>query len=168
MTRDEIEERLKTYRFEVGRCGHLLNEIELTKREIEAAKSGLAGDLAGPAAQVITDMPRGTSVGNPTEKIGIMLASGYKSDEIQELEAKLGELLAEYTERKKTVDYVESWLGGLPERERWMIEMQVVDGVIWREIITKYPEKFGEYRSKDTLKRIRDKAFEMIIDMAEG
>ena len=167
MTVERIEEMLKTYRFEVGRCGHLENEIALTQNQIERAKAGLAGDLAGPSAQVITDMPRGTTVGNPTEKLGMMLASGYKSDEIRELEAKLGELIAEYTERKKTVDYVSSWLNGLPERERWMIETQVIDGVIWREILTKYPERFGEYRSKDTLKRIRDKAFDMIVDMAE-
>lgn len=167
MTIERIEEMLKTYRFEVGRCGHLENEIALTKNQIERAKAGLADDLAGPGAQVITDMPRGTTVGNPTEKLGMMLASGYKSDEIRELEAKLGELIAEYTERKKTVDYVSSWLNGLPERERWMIETQVIDGVIWREILTKYPERFGEYRSKDTLKRIRDKAFDMIVDMAE-
>ena len=167
MELERIEEMLKTYRFEVGRCGHLENEIEATKRQIEKARAGLAGDLAGPGAQVITDMPRGTTVGNPTEKLGMMLASGYKSEEIRELESKLGELIAEYTERRKTVDYVSSWLSGLPERERWMIEMQVVDGVIWREIITKYTERFGEYRSKDTLKRIRDRAMEMIIDMAE-
>lgn len=167
MTVETVEEMLKTYRFEVGRCGHLETEIALTEREIEVAKSNLAGDLAGPGAQTITDMPRGTTVGNPTEKLGMMLASGYKSDEIRELEAKLGELTAEYNERKKTVDYVSSWLAGLPERERWMVEMQIIDGVIWREILSKYPERFGEYRSKDTLKRIRDRALDMIIDMAE-
>lgn len=167
MTFERVEEMLKTYRFEVGRCAHLLLDIDLIKRQIARAEEGLAGDLAGPGAQVITDMPRGTSVGNPTERLGMLLASGYKTDEIREMEAELGELMAEYTERRKTVDYVEGWLAGLPERERWMIEMQVIDGVIWREIIAKYPEKFGEYRSKDTLKRIRDRAMEMIIDMAE-
>ena len=167
MTVERIEEMLKTYRAEVGRCGHLQMEIELLRKEIEADKAGLAGDLAGPGAQVITDMPRGTAVGNPTEKLGIMLASGYISDDIREKEARLNDLQAEYNERHKTVVYVESWLAGLPERERWMIETQVIDGVIWREILTQYPEKFGEYRSKDTLKRIRDKALDMIYDMSE-
>ena len=167
MTVERIEEMLKTYRAEVGRCGHLQMEMELLRKEIEADKAFLADDLAGPGAQVISDMPRGTAVGNPTEKLGIMLASGYISDEIRAKEAKLGELQAEYNERHKTVVYVESWLAGLPERERWMIETQVIDGVIWREILTQYPEKFGEYRSKDTLKRIRDRALDMIYDMSE-
>ncbi|MBP5710022.1 MAG: hypothetical protein J6W84_03490 [Bacteroidales bacterium] len=167
MTAERIEEMLKTYRAEVGRCGHLQMEMELLRKEIEADKAFLADDLAGPGAQFISDMPRGTAIGNPTEKLGIMLASGYISDEIREKEAKLGELQLEYNERHKTVVYVESWLAGLPERERWMIETQVIDGVIWREILTQYPEKFGEYRSKDTLKRIRDRALDMIYDMSE-
>ena len=167
MTIERVEEMLKTYRFEVGRCGHLENDIAQTKREIERAKENTASELAGPKAQVITDMPRGTTVGNPTETIGMMLASGYVGEEVKALESKIAELESEYNERRKTVNYVESWLAGLPERERWMVEMQIIDGVIWREILTKYPERFGEYRSKDTLKRIRDRALDMILDMAE-
>ena len=167
MTIDRIEEMLKSYRFEVGRCGHLEQDIEQIKRDIGKAKACLVSDLVGPGAQVITDMPRGTTVGNPTEKYGLMLAGGWESDEIKELEAKLGEMEAEYSERRKTVDYVDKWLSGLPERERWMIETQYIDGVIWREIVVQYQEKYGEYRSKDTLKRIRDKALDLICDMAE-
>lgn len=167
MTIERVDEMLKTYRFEVGRCGHLKKDIEILTMDIEKAKRGLAADLVGPGAQEITDMPRGTTVGNPTEKYGLMLAGGWVSDEVRDMENKLGELTAEYTERKKTVDYVESWLNGLSERERWMVETQVIDGVIWREVLMQYQEKFGEYRSKDTLKRLRDRAMDLIYDMAE-
>ena len=167
LTVERVEEMLRSYRAEVGRCGHLLMEIDILKTEIEREKSRLASDLAGPGAQVITDMPRGTTMGNPTEKIALMLAGGWVPEEIREKEAKIGELQSEYDERHKTVVFVESWLNGLPERERWMVETQVIDGVIWREILTQYPERFGEYRSKDTLKRIRDRAMDMIFDMAE-
>ena len=167
MSIERIEEMLKTYRFEVGRCGHLENEIAQLKIDIERELNSAAEDLAGPGAQVISDMPRGTKVGNPTEKLGMMLATGWESDAVKYMRDRLAELEAEYAERHKTVVYVKSWLDGLPERERWMAEMQIIDGVIWREIIQKYPEKFGEYRSKDTLKRIRDRALDMIYDMAE-
>lgn len=167
MTIERIEEMLKSYRFEVGRCGHLEQDIEQTKQDIERSKATLVSDLVGPGAQEITDMPRGTNIGNPTEKYALMLAGGWVSEDIQEKENKLAELIAEYTERRKTVDYVGKWLDGLPERERWMIETQYIDGVIWREIVMQYQEKFGEYRSKDTLKRIRDRALDMICDMAE-
>ena len=119
MTIERVDEMLKTYRFEVGRCGHLEKDMELLRREIERDKASIVSDLVGPGAQEITDMPRGTTVGNPTEKYGLMLASGWIPEEIREKEARLGELLAEYEERKETVDYVQSWLSGLSERERW-------------------------------------------------
>ena len=68
MAPERIDEMLRTYRFEVGRCGHLKKDMEVLAYEIERCKAGLVGDLVGPGAQEITDMPRGTTVGNPTEK----------------------------------------------------------------------------------------------------
>lgn len=166
MTRERVDEMLKTYRFEVGRCGHLQAEIKLLNMEIERDKANMAADLVGPGAQEITDMPRGTTVGNPTERYGLMLASGWMPDEIRQKEARVAELSAEFEERSKTVMYVDAWLMGLPERERWMIEKQVIDGAFWKEVGSQYMERFGENVSKDTLKRIRDKALERIYKMA--
>ena len=167
MAPEMVDELLKSYRHEVGRCKHLEAEMSMLIKDIERERSAAAGYLVGPGAQQITDMPRGTTVGNPTEKYGMMLADGWSTDEVAEMEGKLAALRAEYDERHKTVVYVESWLGGLPERERWIVERQVVDSVIWRELVTQYTQRFGEYRSKDTLKRLRDRALEMIYDMAE-
>ena len=167
MKPEHVDELLKSYRAEVGRCKHLEIEIDILTKRIAHDKEALVGYLVGPGAQEITDMPRGTSIGNPTEKYGLMLADGWTTDEIKADEAKLAELEAEYAERHKTVVFVDGWLAGLPERERWMIEKQVIDAVIWRELITQYTQQYGEYRSKDTLKRLRDRALEMIYDMAE-
>ena len=167
MTPSEVDSMLKGYRFEVGRCNYLQAKIGLLEHEIERAKHEMVGELVGPVAQVITDMPRGTTVGNPTEKYGTMLADGWMTDEVRDKLVLLNALREEYKQRHETVDYVESWLSGLPERERWIVEMQVIDAVIWREIIAKYPQLFGEYRSKDTLKRMRNKALDTIYDMAQ-
>ena len=167
MSPERVNEMLKSYRFELGRCKHLETEIELLTRAIERSEACTVSDLVGPGAQVITGMPRGTSVGNPTEKYGMMLADGWENADIADMKAERAALQKEYEERHKTVVYVESWLAGLNERERWMIEMQVIDSVIWREILNKYQQAFGEYRSKDTLKRIRDKALDTIYDIAE-
>ena len=167
MTPDRVDEMLKSYRYEVGRCKHLETEIDLLTKAIERGKTFAVSDLVGPGAQVITDMPRGTGLGNPTEMYGMMLADGWQNADIADMENDRKALQAEYDERHKTVAYVESWLAGLNDRERWIIEMQVIDSVIWREILNKYQQTFGEYRSKDTLKRIRDKALDTIYDIAE-
>lgn len=167
MTYERIEEMLRTYRNEVGRCGHLEAEIRELEAEIRRERAMLAEEVASPHAQVITDMPRGTGVGNPTEKFGMLLASGWEPDEIREKVAKLAELREEIAERGKTVEYVNRWMSGLPERERWVITKQMLDGVVWRDVVKQYQEQFGEYRSKDTIKRIRDRALDLIYDMAE-
>ena len=86
MTPERVDEMLKSYRYEVGRCKHLEAEIQALRKDIARAEMSLASDLASPGAQVITDMPRGTTVGNPTEKYGMMLAEGWVSDELIEKE----------------------------------------------------------------------------------
>lgn len=167
MTHERVNEMLKGYRYDVGRCGHLEAEIRRIQRQIEAEKNNTVETLAAPKPQQITDMPHGTQVGNPTEKFGLMLADGFKSADMEKLEIELARAQAEYDERRQTVDHVSSWLNGLPERERWMVETQVIDGVFWKDVANRYRQRFHEDISKDTLKRIRDKAMDMIYRIAE-
>ncbi|MBR5457549.1 MAG: hypothetical protein IKV56_02175, partial [Kiritimatiellae bacterium] len=94
MAPERVDEMLKSYRYEVGRCGHLKAEMEMLSRDIERDKASLAHDLVGPGAQVITDMPRGTTVGNPTEKFGTMLADGWVPEDLRAKMTKLAALEA--------------------------------------------------------------------------
>lgn len=167
MTHEHVNEMLKAYRFEVGRCGHLTAEMAVKQRQLEAERASMVDLLASPKAQQITDMPRGTTVGNPTERAGLKLAAGYVTPEYDALQAELAALQSEYDERYDVVMHVTSWLGGLDERGRWVIEAQVIDSLTWREIISRYRQRFGEDASKDTLKRIRDRSMDKIYQMAQ-
>lgn len=167
MTPERIDEIIKSYRFDKGRCGHILMEMQTIEKQITAEKNFIAIDLAAPHAQQITDMPRGTGISNPTEKHGIMLADGYKSPELIALENKLNALQSEYDKCIENTSYVEVWFSGLSERERWVVESQVVDGLSWKSTVADYISKFGDDTSKDTLKRIKDKAMKRIYQMAE-
>lgn len=168
MTHDKVNEMLKAYRFEVGRCGHLETEIEQLQKVISSSMSSLAEDVSAVRTQQITDMPHGTAVGNPTERIAIMLASGWVPDYITEMQTELGELKREYESRYYTVLFVSAWLKGLTERERWIVERQVINGEYWRDIIREYKVEFSEAAaSKDSLKRLKQKAMDKIYAMAE-
>lgn len=167
MTIDRVEEMLKSYRYAVGRCGHIAQEIKTLRAQYATEKHDVLVAIASPKPQQITDMPHGTTVGNPTEKHGLMLASGYASEEMKELEAAIAKLEDEYYANRAITEYVESWLKGLNERERWIVETQVIDGVFWRDVGVQYAARFGESVSKDTLKRIRDKAMEKIYSIAK-
>lgn len=167
MTQEQVTEILKGYKYAVGRCGHLSTELDLLARQIKAAKDGKAADLAAVRPQQITDMPHGTQVGNPTEKFGLMLASGWEPEHIKEMQARYAQLTAELHNCELLVNFVESWLEGLTERERWIVEQQVIEGRFWKDVQTDYRRQFEELCSKDTLKRLRARAMEKIYKMAE-
>lgn len=167
MTFERIEAILRDYKACLGRCNHLKTEMSVIERQIEAVKIDTAETLAAPKPRVLTDMPRGTQIGNPTEKYGGMLADGYKTDEQIMLEAKLAEYQAEYDDKITTVDYVNSWMSGLSDRERVVIRSNMIDGESWRETANVYNQKFGDAVSKDTLKRIKDRAMDKIAEMAK-
>lgn len=167
MTLEQIELYLHDYKSCLGRCNHLKIEMAILERQIEAVKRDTAETLASPKPKPLSDMPRGTQIGNPTEKYGGMLADGFKTDEQILLEAKWAECEAEYNEKIVVVEYVNSWMSGLTERERVVIKAQVIDNLPWKDTVNTYNQKFGDTVSKDTLKRIKGNAVDKIAEMAK-
>ena len=166
MTHEKVDEMLKSYRFEIGRCGHLEVEIRQTEVEIERVKHEAAEEVASLQSPQLTGMPHGTSISSPTERAGIALASGWKPDYLKQMEKDLAEMQKEYNQRRLTVAFVSSWLQGLTERERWIVEHQVIDGEFWKDVMAGYKSRYGEESSKDSLKRLKSRAMEKIYAMA--
>ena len=166
MTKADVIMMIESFRAEAARCGHL--EIEIAQKEgyLEQARANLAEDAAGPQAQQISDMPRGTGTGNPTERIGIALASGYVPDYVKNIEAELEELRKEYDGIRFNVQYVGKWLEGLLENERWVIEHQMIDRWPWPNVVDAYSQQFGTPVSKDTLRRVKARALKSIFRAA--
>lgn len=167
MTPEKVDEMLKSYRFEVGRCGHLEIEIRQTEEAIKRVEREVAEEAASLQSPQLTGMPHGSAVSSPTERIGILLASGWKPDYLKKMECDLEKLKVEYSHRYITVMFVSSWLKGLTERERWIIEHQVIDGEFWKAVMSGYRATYSEDSSKDTLKRLKRRALEKIYRMAE-
>ena len=167
MTHEKVDEMLKAYRFEVGRCGHLEIEISQLQKALDRSLKCLTEDAASIKSQQLSDMPKGTTVGSPTERIAIMLASGWLPEDIRKMQGELASLKDEYAQRYFTVLFVSSWLNGLTERERWIIEHQVIGGEYWKEVIGKFRIEFNEDTSKDSLKRLKQRALDKVYRMAE-
>lgn len=165
-TKTAVDEALRTHIDDKARASHLAIEIEELERRINTAVRQLASDEAGPRAQVITDMPHGTDVGNPTEELGIRLASGWMPPEIKEMRAQSETLKCEYNILAMRNRYVDAWLGVLTERENWVMLHQYMRQEYWRDILDDYTRQFGQYASKDTLKRMRDRALQQIYTVA--
>lgn len=167
MLPDRVDEMLRNYREYLGRVLHLERYIVELKQEIEKNKAEALVEAASPGSPNMDGMPHGTIVSQPTERIALQFASGNWPEFVQESMAKLKEAEDEYNEKVGTVIFVDAWLKGLTERERWIIEKQVIDKAPWREVTAMFYREFDSVRSKEGLKYIRDKALQKIYKMAE-
>ena len=162
-----VDTMLRNYREYAGRVLHLENHIASLSKTIEELRATALADAASPGSQNMDGMPHGTAVGQPTERIAIMFADGFTPDYIVKLEMELEACRAEYDEKVQTVIFVDAWLKGLTEKERWIIEKQVIDAVTWRELIVLYARDFGEPRTKEALKKLRVRTMDKIYHIAE-
>lgn len=166
MLPEKADQMLRDYKVFLGRCKYLSALIPELKAEAAALRDNAVNDLISVSSQNLDGMPHGTSVGNPTERIAIILADGYTSEGVIELEKQITAYEAELRDKLITVRFVEAWLDGLSEKERWIVHRQVIEGAYWREIVHEYRTKYSEEYTKDGLKRIRDAALEKIHRMA--
>lgn len=168
MLPERAEEMLKNYKFCLARCEHLKAVIDALKKDIEAAETeAQEAFMAGKSASDLDGMPHGTAPGNPTERIALMLLSGYITDDVAQMREELARLEQEYGQKSVVVTLVEAWLKGLSSKERWMIERQTFDGMTYKEINAAYRQEYGETCSKDLLRRLKKSALEKIYQIAE-
>ena len=165
-TKQAVDEAVKSYAQDKARTAHLAVEIAELERRISTAVRNLAGDEAGPKAQKISDMPHGTSVGNPTAQLAEKLASGWLPPEVKEMQGELAKVKVEHQKTSVKVKYVEAWMAGLSERESWIVKHKYIQNEFWREVLEGYEREFGGYVTKDTLKWLRGKAFKSMYKAA--
>lgn len=109
--RDNIKKKFATY-----------YQMALEMEEIEAELAELEEIKAAVRAQVITGMPRGSTVGDPTGTLAVKSASleaYYRKLEAQELDRRLE---------------IERMIANLEPLERRVIRLRYIEGKSWREV----------------------------------
>lgn len=167
MMSGKAEEMLKNYKAYLGRCSYIEAVIEGLKVSIKIAEADARDDLINGSGKQPDGMPHGTTMGNPTERIAIMLATGIMTDDIAAMNKEIAALEAEHREKSLVVYFVQAWLKGLSAKERWMIERCYFDEMTYREINARYREEYGENCSKDLLRRLKKDALAKIFEMAK-
>lgn len=167
MQPEKAEEMLLKYKEHKGRCGFLRRAIAEVETDIQQWRANLASDLVNSGGVNMDGMPHGTTVSNPTERMGLMLAAGYVPEGLTEAERRLKRMKDELREKETALAFVESWLQGLTERESWLIEEIYFEKRIYAEVITEYRKKYGIPTNKDGIRRAKKKALEKIFAMAE-
>lgn len=166
MDRADVQSLIKNYNINCGRAAHIqIQTAELSAR-LSLLQSRLVYDETGPGAQNITGMPHGTAISDPTAEVAVRLASGYETDEMKSIRAKITALNDEFEALRIKIAYVDAWVKGLNIYERWLILRQSIDETHWRDLEESYKKEFGYYVSSRHLQRMRNAALEKIYTIA--
>ena len=166
VTREKVNRLLKEYRVQLGRCKYLERLIPLLEAEVETMKRSLAEESISIRGAALDGLPHGNDPSDPTQTIGLLLASGYQPDYLKKKEEELRLAQVEYRKRSPNVIFVEAWLKGLSPREKWVVENHIIDSLTWNEMIKDYERTFGETRTKRCLQQIKKQALEKIYSFA--
>ncbi len=169
MRRAEVDRLLANHRANEGRCKHLEAEIKRLEAELEREKRDIAAEAVASATapRVLDGMPHERGISKPTERLGIALADGWIPTHMRDLMDDIDADRRELARRELERAFVSAWLDGLPDRERWIIQQQVIDHVYWRDVAARYALVWGVDYSIDTLKRIKARALGMIYAIVE-
>ena len=162
----QVDEMLKGYRTAKGRTAHLEVELGRLQAELQRTVDADREEAADLTGQGFSSMPHGSDVGQPTEAKGLRLCNLPPSPEAVAIKKRIHEITLTMDKFRITVQFVEAWLLGLTEKERWLIENQAIDCVSWKEVSWHYTSAFGHNATVDSLKRIRRAAMEKIYAMA--
>ena len=166
MTPELVDKHLENYQEYSARCTFLMEEIRELKELGKKLESTAISD-AVHITSVMTGMPHGTEITDPTGRIAIQFADGYKPEYIAQIEKEIKILESEYKMKNSTVVFVDAWLKALTKRERYIIENKVIGGMVWRDLIAGYNAEFGVMYSKSGMKNLKDAAMEKIYKVAE-
>lgn len=167
MTMEEICEILSQHRQSIGKRDLLQIEIAEAKETLKIMQRTVAEDVAAPGAQNVTGMPKGNAVGNPTECLGLMLASGDAPRHIAQLKTDIAELKRELHDLTIRINRVVAWLASLSERESWVITGHMIDGLTWYDMTEDYQRRYGQPRTRRSLQRLKRQALRKIAQMAK-
>ena len=166
MKPEMVDQCLANYREYSARCTFLEHEIHELRLLADRMRNNAIAESVH-ITSVMTGMPHGTEISDPTGRLAIEFADGYTPEHVVQVEKEIKRLDAEYHLKITTVIFVDAWLKALNRRERYIIENKTIGGMFWRELIAGYNKEFGELYSKETMKRIRNAALEHIYKVAE-
>ena len=152
-TEEAIENELRQYR--ANKC-----RAEELRIDLEAAREYLAEDRDGSIEASALHHPqepdagRGNAVSDATARIAIKLPD---EEYVREVSAELAQL-------DRRVRRVNAWLGALSNREKMIVTLYYIDGMVWGEVVYAYNSKptDGKTREEITLKRWRVDALQRI------
>lgn len=152
-----IQDELRLYRQMKCQAEQLRLDIATWDDILETMRNeAIEGAVLGSSPE--SDMPKGNATSDPTGRIGTRLP-----DEIDRTRAKV-----ELRDLVRRVARVDAWLGALSNRERTIVRMLYIDGMVWGEVVYHYNQRptDGFARAERTLMQWKQEAVRRLLKIA--
>ena len=149
-----IEQKLREYKSNLSKY----KLIECSMKQIESEIQVLEPSYI--SAYAFSDAPpsKTNKISSPVENI--VLAEEAKKEKVNRLKDQLWDLARERMELKLRIEEVEAYLIGLGAEERFIIEQFYFERLTWRMVADKYRKEFGNYISREPLRKKKKAALE--------
>ena len=159
MSPKRFDELLSNYRSMKARYAYLNSQIVMLERYLAICEGEMIEDKVS-MSQAITGMPHGTTVGDPTGRLAMDIASGEVSVFVKQIREDMERIKAEIGKIEPEMKVIEIALQALGERELAVMEMRMMDDMSWPEVMFSMNKRYGNVYAKRTLQRLLDRAKE--------
>lgn len=166
MSPQQLTEILKNYKSTRARVAYLQSQLEMLDRFLRKCRGEMIEDQVS-MSQAITGMPHGTTVGDPTSRLALDIASGKITPFIKQIQEEIVKVQAELQKIAPDVRTVELILEAVNERERLVLEMKMIDELSWAEILDRMNRKYNNSYSKRSLQRLLDRAVDKAYEIVQ-
>ena len=166
MRQDQIEEMLREYRPKKARYAYLRTQIDMLERFLSKCEDSMVDDCVS-MSQAITGMPHGTTVGDPTGRLAIDIVSGRVSSFVRQIREELEEVNKEAARLMEDLRVADILMSSMTDREREVVEMKIMAGMQWSEVLAEMNRKYSNSYSKRSLQRMYGRALEKAEDVVK-
>lgn len=167
MKAEIVIEALSLHLERVARCENLGVELDILRDMLATAEREMVDDEVS-LSQEITGMPHGSTIGDPTGKLGLKLACGYENWNVKQIKEEMKNISEERIVLGRWISFVNAWLKSLTEKERMLVELKYIQKLSWDEIINAYQKAYGQKYGKSGMKLLVQKSIEKVYRIADG
>ena len=142
-----IESKLREYKSNLSK----LKLIECSMKQLENEIQVLEPSYI--SAYAFSDAPTGKTykISSPVENT--VLAEESKLEKVDKLKERLWDMAKERLYLQCKVEEVQAYLTALGAEERFVVEQFCFEKLTWRMVAERYRREFGNYISRDTLRK---------------
>jgi len=142
-----IEQKLREYKSNLSK----LKLIECSMKQIESEIQVLEPSYISAYSFSDTPPSKTNNISSPVENC--VLDGENRREKVDKLKERLWDMAKERLHLQCKVEEVQAYLTALGAEERFVVEQFCFEKLTWRMVAERYRREFGNYISRDTLRK---------------